>query len=246
MSRTKKPSAGGRNYTPVAKRRKAAAAPKRKRKAPAARRKGRTRRGPLGWIAAFFGWVLRLIWRLVSRGAIVMALISGTAILYYTSTLPDHETLLDARTRGSVTMLDRGGEVFAWRGKQYGGQVRADTVAPVLKNAVVATEDKRFYGHLGVSPRGIASAIRINLREGRGPLSGHGGSTITQQVAKLICMGVPYDEDIWETERAYEADCRASSMWRKIKEMHYAVAMELKYSKDEILTIYLNRAFLGA
>ena len=107
-------------------------------------------------------------------------------------------------------------------------------VKPVLP--IVATEDKRFYSHLGVSPRGIASAIRINLREGRGPLSGHGGSTLTQQVAKLLCLG----DDL------PEAECRQQTIMRKIREIPYSVAMELKYRKDDILSIYLNRAYLGA
>ena len=111
---------------------------------------------------------------------------------------------------------------------------------------MIATEDKRFYGHFGISPRGIASAIRINLAEGRGPLEGNGGSTITQQVAKLLCLGVPYDAANWKTEAEYEADCRQGSLWRKIKEIPYAMAMELKYSKDDILTIYFNRSYLGA
>ncbi|MDP4992497.1 MAG: transglycosylase domain-containing protein, partial [Marivita lacus] len=71
------------------------------------------------------------------------------------------------------------GVAFAWRGDQFGGVVTADTVSPHLKNAVIATEDQRFYSHLGISPRGVASAVRINLSEGRGPLSGHGGSTVT-------------------------------------------------------------------
>ncbi len=163
----------------------------------------------------------------------------------YTS-LPDVDALLDGRARGSVTLLDRDGKVFAWRGDQFGGVITADTVSPHLKNAVIATEDKRFYRHFGVSPRGIASAVRINLSEGRGPLSGHGGSTITQQTAKLLCLGVPYEPSEWESEAAYEADCRQGSLWRKAKEAVYAIAMEVKYSKDEILTIYLNRAFLGA
>ncbi len=235
----------GKGYTAVAKRRAAVQKPKPKPKR-AKKKSQKQRRGPVGWLLALFAWFFRLIWRLMWKGALVVGLISGAAIWYFHSTLPEYDTLLDARTRGSVTMLDRNGEVFAWRGKQFGGNITTDTVAPVLKNAVVATEDKRFYRHFGVSPRGIASAIRINMREGRGPLSGHGGSTITQQVAKLICMGVPYDKDTWETEREYEADCRVGSLWRKIKEMHYAVAMEVAYSKDEILTIYLNRAFLGA
>lgn len=121
-----------------------------------------------------------------------------------------------------------------------------ETVSPHLRNAVVATEDKRFYSHWGISPRGIASAVRINLSEGRGPLSGHGGSTITQQVAKLLCLGNAFDPDAGMTEAEYEADCRAGSVWRKVKEVPYALALEGRYSKDEILTIYLNRAYLGA
>jgi len=145
-----------------------------------------------------------------------------------------------------VTLLDRDGEIFAWRGEQFGGQFTADTVSPHLKNAVIATEDKRFYRHLGVSPRGIASAVRINLREGRGPLSGHGGSTLTQQVAKLLCLGVPFDPTAWDDQASYEADCRRTTMARKIREMFYALALEARYSKNEILSIYMNRAYLGA
>ncbi|MDJ0826266.1 MAG: transglycosylase domain-containing protein [Rhodobacter sp.] len=229
--------------------RAAAKKPTAKRK-PATRRKAKTTRRKRNPVSAFFraivSWVLRLIWRFAWAGTAAVALILGLAIYYYHSLLPPVTDLLDARTRGSVTMLDRNGEVFAWRGEQFGGQITADTVAPVLKNAVVATEDKRFYRHFGVSPRGIASAIRINMREGRGPLEGHGGSTISQQVAKLMCLGVPYDADRWDSEAAYETDCRRGSMWRKLKEMPFAFAMELKYSKDEILTIYLNRAYLGA
>ena len=222
----------------------------RRKPAPARKPRKTGRRTILGMIGRFFrkvfGWVFGLVWRLVWRGAVVVALIVGAATWYYDSRLPPLTDLLDARTRGSVTMLDRYGDVFAWRGDQFGGNITASTVAPVLKNAIVATEDKRFFRHFGVSPRGVASAIRINLREGRGPLSGNGGSTLTQQVAKLMCLGVPYDKDVWKTEADYEGDCRQSSMWRKLKEMPFAFALELKYTKDEILTIYLNRAYLGA
>jgi penicillin-binding protein 1A len=143
-------------------------------------------------------------------------------------------------------MIDANGEVFAWRGESFGGVITADTVSPHLKHAIVATEDRRFWWHFGVSPRGIAGAARINLAAGRGPFQGHGGSTITQQVAKLVCLGVPYDPAEWESEAAYEADCRRGTVWRKLKEMPYSFALELRYSKDEILTIYMNRAFLGA
>lgn len=191
-------------------------------------------------------FVLRAVWGLTWRSALVVGLLVGLAVGYFTATLPPAGDLLDARARGSVTLLDRNEDVFAWRGEQFGGIVTTETVSPHLRNAVIATEDKRFYRHLGLSPRGIASAVRINLREGRGPLSGHGGSTITQQTAKLLCLGVPYDPASGLSEAQYEADCRRGTIWRKVKEAVYALALETKYSKDQILTIYLNRAFLGA
>jgi 1A family penicillin-binding protein len=158
---------------------------------------------------------------------VAIGLVVGTATLMIHAQLPEVAEVLDGRDRGSVTLFDRHGDVFAWRGDQ-GGVVMAAAMSPHLVNAVVATEDKRFYSHYGISPRGIASAIRINLREGRGPLSGHGGSTITQQTAKLVFL---------QTQQ---------TITRKLMEIPYALAMEIKYTKEEILSIYMNRAYLGA
>src|SRR6056297_1417862 len=232
-------------------------APKRSRKAakPKSARRTTTKRKPqrrararnplVRMVRAIVGWVLRVLWAIGWRVTAVVAIVVGLAVAYTYTTLPEYKALMDGRARGSVTLLDREGQVFAWRGDQFGGVVTADTVSPHLKNAVIATEDRRFYMHPGVDPIGIASAMRINLREGRGPLSGNGGSTITQQTAKLLCFGVEYDESEWESEAAYVADCRRTSLWRKAKEAVYAMAMEAKYSKNEILTVYLNRAYLG-
>ena len=218
--------------------------PKPQKKAPQKRRKPkRAARG--GLIYVIRRWILRLIWNMIWRTSAVGLLILLLSVGYVFTTLPNLSDLLDGRARGSVTLLDREGDVFAWRGDQFGGAVRADTVSPHLRNAVVATEDKRFYGHLGISPRGIASAVRINLSEGRGPLSGHGGSTITQQVAKLLCLGKAYDPSEWKSESDYVRDCRRSSLSRKAQEAIFALAMEAKYSKDDILSIYLNRAYMG-
>ena len=183
-----------------------------------------------------------MAWRL----SLVIFLLVGLGVVYFVTNLPGVYDLVDGRAKGSVTLLDHNGDVFAWRGDQFGGVVTSQTVSPFLRDAVVAIEDRRFYHHFGLSPRGVASAIRINLRSGRGPLSGNGGSTITQQTAKLICLGVNYDPEVWKSERRYERDCRRTTLWRKIKEATFALAMEVKFSKDEILTIYLNRAFLGA
>jgi penicillin-binding protein 1A len=147
------------------------------------------------------------------------------ATAYYYSQLPeDYTALLDGRERGSVTLIDASDEVFAWRGDQ-GAVTRADAVSPHLVNAVVATEDRRFFRHFGIDLRGTLRALTVNLREGR---TVQGGSSITQQVAKLVWF---------DNTRTIE---------RKIKEIPAALALELKFSKEEILSIYLNRAYLGA
>ncbi|AUH64736.1 transglycosylase domain-containing protein [Paracoccus zhejiangensis] len=195
-------------------------------------------------VSGFVSLVWRVIWGSFWRLALVMALIIGAASFYYYSGLPEASALFDGRARGSVTMLDRDGRVFAWRGETF-GTVSSDKIAPVLKEAVIATEDRRFYTHLGVDPIGIAGAMRINMAEGRGPLEGHGGSTITTQVAKLLCLGETFDPIRWKNEADYEAECRKSSLWRKVKEVPFALALEAKYSKDDILNIYMNRSYLG-
>ncbi len=252
-------SGNGRKRPPLVADKRYAAKPAAKKKAPtkktatkpAARKrkpapKKAAPRGPIGWVLTPFRWLFRLLWAFTWRIGLVVSLIIGGFSFYFAAQMPDVAGLIDGRTRGSVTMTDLQGEVFAWRGDQFGGMVTTETVSPHLHNAVVATEDKRFYRHFGISPRGIASAVRINLREGRGPLSGNGGSTITQQTAKLLCLGVPFDPSKWDSERDYEADCRRTTLWRKAREAVFSVGMEIAYTKEEILTIYLNRAYLGA
>ncbi len=187
----KPPLVADRRYSAGAAQAKAAAKPaaaKRKaapRRAVPARHRSWPVRIVLGLVVALWRLFWGIGWRVGLAAGLVLLVISG----FFYAQLPSLDALVDARTKGSVTLLDRDGKVFAWRGETFGGTITADTVSPYLKNAVVATEDKRFYRHLGISPRGIASAVRINLSEGRGPLSGNGGSTITQQVAKAAVPG---------------------------------------------------------
>lgn len=249
-------SKGGKRPPLVADRRYAAASAQKaeataakkptKKRAPVRRPAARRHSWPLRLVLGLTRVIWRLVWGIGWRVGGVTAVILGLATFYFYAQLPQLTDLLDARTKGSVTLLDNEGRVYAWRGETFGGQITAETVSPYLKSAVVATEDKRFFYHLGISPRGIASAVAINLREGRGPLSGNGGSTITQQVAKLLCLGVRYDAKIWKSEADYEGDCRQGGVWRKLKELPYALALEVKYSKNDILTLYFNRAYLGA
>src|SRR6266849_4712832 len=93
-----------------------------------------------------------------------------------------------------------------------------------LKDAVIATEDARFYSHHGVDPTGVARAIYQNFRRGR---IVEGGSTITQQLAKVLFLTPD------------------KSLERKLKEAVLAVELERRYSKDRILEIYLNQIYFG-
>ncbi len=141
------------------------------RKAAPAKRKPTRAKAKRGGIIGFFtgiiGWVFRFFFRLFVRAGLVAAIIIAGFVAYEYTALPEVSDALDGRARGSVQLLDRDGVAFAWRGDQFGGVVTADTVSPHLKNAVIATEDRRFYSHFGISPRGVASAVRINLSEWR-------------------------------------------------------------------------------
>ena len=244
-------SSGDNRRRLVADRRKPApkAAAKSTRGQPAPRRPARApRQGNIlvRLVTGFVSLIWRVIWGVTWRLGATVALMLFVATGYFYVTMPPLSDLLDARARGSVTMMDTAGNVYAWRGEAFGGVITTETVSPHLRDAIVATEDRRFFSHLGVSPRGVAGAIRSNLQSGRGAFSGAGGSTITQQVAKLLCLGVAFDPAKWDSEAAYEADCRRGTVWRKIQELPYAFALEAKFSKNDILTIYMNRAFLGA
>ncbi len=168
---------------------------------------------------------VRLVFGLAWRGALILFLVLAGATAYFMSVLPDSEQLFDGRGVGSVVLRDVDGRIFAWRGEQYGGDLGVDEVSPHLVHAIVAAEDRRFFDHFGVDPRGILRALYVNAMAGRVV---QGGSTITQQVAKLEFLDAGRDIE------------------RKLKEVPIALALELKYSKDEILAVYLNRVYLGA
>ncbi|MDC3080786.1 PBP1A family penicillin-binding protein [Paracoccaceae bacterium] len=170
--------------------------------------------------------------------ALIVSVILIIAVVNYVNRLPPIAELLDDRKRGSVTLLDQHNNVFAWRGNQFGGILKSNSLNRVLHDAIISVEDRTFYSHYGVSIRGILGAIRINLREGRGPLSGHGGSTITQQVAKILCL--------LQGDTNTQKHCRRSTISRKLLEIPFALALEYAYTKEDILSIYINRVYLGS
>ncbi|MFC7643436.1 transglycosylase domain-containing protein [Streptosporangium lutulentum] len=135
-----------------------------------------------------------------------------------------------------TVLLDRRGDQFAQFYKQNRTLVRLDQVAPVMRDAIVAIEDSRFYEHAGLDIKGTLRALVTNTQAGE---VRQGGSSLTQQLVKNILV----ENSESDTERA---QARAPSIKRKITELRYALAMEKKYSKAEILERYLNIAYFGA
>jgi penicillin-binding protein 1A len=150
-------------------------------------------------------------------------IVFGAAVVYFISQVPDPIlATLDDRPP-NVTILAADGAVLAERGLRR-GHVRVDVLPKQLIEAVTATEDRRFYHHLGIDPIGLFRATYHNIAAG-GVVEG--GSTITQQLAKNLFL---------KPER---------TIVRKLEELIYAVWLEQRFTKDEILELYLNRVYFG-
>ncbi len=173
------------------------------------------------WMAIRCGRALIIA---VAGVAICMVVVVAAASWEVSHSLPkDPTTLMDGREVGSITVLDRDERSLGVRGQRFRRLTAGDDIQTLI-NAVLATEDRRFYWHIGLDPVGVTRALLVNWRAGR---TEQGGSSITQQVAKLAFL---------TSERHLE---------RKLKELPLALALEWRYSKNEILSIYLNRAYLG-
>src|SRR6266542_4142577 len=172
-------------------------------------------------------WLRWIVVPLVAVVA-VAALASGVAAFWVLTILP--------RSLPSVTQLenfepsvgsriyDEGDELITEFHVERRIFVPLGQMPRALKQAVIATEDARFYSHFGVDPMGIARAIYQNFRRGR---IVEGGSTITQQLAKVLFL---------TPDRSLE---------RKLKEAVLAIELERRYSKERILEIYLNQIYFG-
>ncbi len=163
-----------------------------------------------------YGTVILGLWGLVAVAGIVA---------YHASQLPPIDQLAVPKRPPNIAILAADGSLLANRGETGGRTVSIRELPPYLPRAFVAIEDRRFYSHLGIDPVGIARAIGQNLTR-RGVAQG--GSTLTQQLAKNLFL----------TQE------RTAS--RKIQEAILALWLEHKYTKDEILELYLNRVYFGA
>jgi penicillin-binding protein 1A len=174
-------------------------------------------RGKRTPLAAFGYWFTVLsVWGLIF-------LIAFFAVFAWD--LPDTSKLDQVERQASISYLDRSGALIAVRGSQYAPPVDVDELPDYVPAAFLAIEDRRFYYHPGFDPIGIARSAVVNLRAGH--IVG-GGSTITQQLARNLFLS---PDQTWR---------------RKVQEIMLAVWLELKFSKKEILGLYMNRVYFGA
>jgi penicillin-binding protein 1A len=202
---------------------KTAATAKRSRKASgksARKAKGKTAAGP-NKRRSPLRWLIKWCFIL----AVWLALAVTALIAYYAYDLPEVDSIAEMTRRPSVRLLAADGSEIATFGQLYGEALFVDDLPPQVPQAVLAIEDRRFYSHFGIDPWGVLRAMIANLRAGS---LRQGGSTITQQLAKNLFL---------TPERTLK---------RKVQEVLLALWLERKFSKPQILSLYLNRVYLGA
>ena len=157
--------------------------------------------------------------------AAVWAMIFVVALVFiFSRDLPDTTKLLGVHKQPSITYLDRSGSLLGVRGSQYAPPVDLDRLPPYVPAAFVAIEDRRFYHHWGFDTWGIMRALAADLRHGH---TVEGASTITQQLARNLFLTPD------------------QTIKRKVQEVMLAVWLEHKFTKKQILALYLNRVYFG-
>jgi penicillin-binding protein 1A len=202
------------------------AAPRRRRsegRGRATRKTGGRRRSRRSGGFSLFGIIRRLFyWGMVA--GVWGGIAAVCLVVYYGARLPPTSDWAIPTRPPNVEILDRSGVIIGNRGDTGGEAVRLEQLPSYLPAAVIAIEDRRFYSHLGVDPIGVARAMAENLFAGSVV---QGGSTLTQQLAKNLFL---------EPDQTIE---------RKVQEALLALWLEWKYSKEEILEMYLNRVYFG-
>ncbi len=153
------------------------------------------------------------------------AIAGGVILIGFYITLPSIDDLDKFTRNQSILLKTENGEIIGSFGDIYGEFTSFAELPASLVDAVIATEDRNFYWHFGIDPLGLIRASVANFRAGRVV---QGGSTITQQVAKNVFL---------TPER---------SMLRKLREMLLAFKLEYRFTKEQIMSIYLNRVYMGA
>lgn len=177
----------------------------------------------------------RRIGRFLLFGALVLFVAGGVVGLaaygYFAQDVPNFKTLDDYQPKTVTQIYGQSGQIIGEYYRERRLVLPYERIPPKMVQAILASEDDRFFDHSGIDYWGIVRAAFANLKAGRVV---QGGSTITQQVAKSLIIGA----------EGYKAGT-AKKLSRKIKEAILARRLEKKLSKEDILTLYMNQIFLG-
>ncbi|ONF96420.1 transglycosylase domain-containing protein [Sphingomonas jeddahensis] len=147
-----------------------------------------------------------------------------TAVYIARAQLPSFEELKSSPNGQMIRVHAADGTVLVSIGPSYGEWLPFDRIPRIMRQATIAVEDKRFYSHLGVDPIGVARSVKVRFDRGRWV---QGGSTITQQLARNVFLN------------------NQKKFGRKFREWILALAMERKFSKEQVLELYLNKVYYG-
>ena len=157
--------------------------------------------------------------------SLLLVISFALCLLYFFLTLPNIEQAVSRTRQPSTTITAENGNEVATFGQVYSAVVMPDYLPKHATEALIATEDRRFYHHFGFDFIAFTRAMVINLIKGR---YAQGGSTITQQVAKNLFL------------------TPNKNIKRKVQELLLAFWLEHKFTKQQIMALYLNRVYLGA
>ena len=170
------------------------------------------------------------LWKKILIGIaafVTVAIIAIVAIFaYYGATAPTIQTS-DLEGATETKILDKDGELIYSLGGEKRDIITSEQVPQLLKDAITSIEDKRFYSHMGIDPIRIAGSFLRNAKAGQ---ITQGGSTITQQLVKLAVFSTKKEDQTYK---------------RKIQEIMLSLQLERNYSKEQILTYYLNKVYMA-
>ncbi|MXO89232.1 transglycosylase domain-containing protein [Pontixanthobacter aquaemixtae] len=188
-----------------------------RRKAAAGRKK--VKQKPTGWRL----WLRRtIVWG--GSLALIGALFLGLAVLFAARSLPSYNELKATQNAQTIVVRARDGTEIVELGPTFGKWLDSDEIPQVMKDAMISVEDKRYHSHFGVDPVRLTGAV---LESFTGDKRIGGTSTITQQLARNVFLN---------SNRTLD---------RKMREAVLALALESKFTKDQILELYLNKVYFG-
>ena len=171
----------------------------------------------------------RLHWALIAGTATAVGVGAALGTRAFTqlvdSTLPDARGIASFNRPGTITLLSSQGKIIQKLGPATREKIKPGAMPPLVQNAFIAAEDRRFFQHDGVDAWGIARAVVTNVRQGA---VREGASTITQQLARIVFLS------------------QDRTITRKLKEAALALKLERQLSKQQILEQYLNYVYLGS